>query len=73
LPFFVTAYFDKIFLALTLVIESVLIPIQNAQSIYDYVAAAYGTIKTDAVEGCLSVDESNIELDSNSQILEIAI
>lgn len=27
----------------------------------------------EAVEGCLSVDESNIELDSNSQILEIAI
>ena len=27
----------------------------------------------EAVEGCLSVDESNIELDSNSQILEIAV
>jgi predicted RNase H-like HicB family nuclease len=27
----------------------------------------------EAVEGCLSVDETNIELDSNSQILEIAV
>ena len=27
----------------------------------------------EAVEGCLSVDETNIELDTNSQILEIAV
>ncbi len=27
----------------------------------------------EAVEGCLSVDEANIELDTNSQILEIAV
>ena len=27
----------------------------------------------EAVEGCLSVDETSIELDTNSQILEIAV
>ena len=27
----------------------------------------------EAVEGCLSVDEADIELDSDSQILEIAV
>ena len=27
----------------------------------------------EAVEGCLSVDEANIQLDTNSQILEIAV
>ena len=27
----------------------------------------------EAVEGCLSADEADIELDSNSQILEIAV
>ncbi len=27
----------------------------------------------EAVEGCLSVDETNIELDTNSKILEIAV
>ena len=27
----------------------------------------------EAVEGCLSVDEKSIELDPNSQILEIAV
>ena len=27
----------------------------------------------EAVEGCLSVDEADLELDSNAQILEIAV
>ena len=27
----------------------------------------------EAVEGCLSVDEAELELDSNAQILEIAV
>jgi predicted RNase H-like HicB family nuclease len=27
----------------------------------------------EAVEGCLSVDEKDLELDSNAQILEIAV
>ncbi len=27
----------------------------------------------EAVEGCLSIDEADLELDSNAQILEIAV